>query len=151
MSRRETNLCPLHNKPREDRRKSAQRSAYEKQKAFVKSLRASILSNTTECSQIAGFTGRYEKDWVVQYDNDQRLWLTPKDYYHVPLVPIDHEFLLAAAWKTPLFSTRADLVNDPGGSAHIDFFQVRTDPSDRTWLDSMKLLKPEPVACGITP
>ena len=34
----------------------------------------------------------------MQYDNDQRLWLTPKDYYHVPLVPIDHEFLLAAAW-----------------------------------------------------
>ena len=88
----------------------------------------------------------------MQYDNDQRLWLTPKDYYHVPLVPIDHEFLLAAAWEnTTLSSTRADLVNDLGGSAHIDFFQVGTDPSDRTWLDSMKLLKPEPVACGITP
>jgi CubicO group peptidase (beta-lactamase class C family) len=125
---------------------------YEKQKAFIKSLRASILAPTTECSQIAGFTGRYEKDWIVQYDSDQRLWLTRKDYYHVPLVPINNGYLLAAAWESiTLSSTRASLVNDPGGSPHIDFFQVGADSSDRTLLDSVKLVEPQPVACGITP
>ena len=123
---------------------------YEKQKAFIKSLRASILSLTTECSQIAGFTGRYEKDWVVHYDDNQRLWLTRRDYYHVPLVPTANDYLLAAAWESiTLSSTRASLVNDPAGSPHMDFYQV--DAEKRTLLDSVKLVTPQPVSCGVTP
>ena len=88
----------------------------------------------------------------MQYDNDQRLWLTPKTITMFRWSPS----IMSFCWPLPgenttPSSTRADLVNHPGGSAHIHFFQARTDPSDRTWLDSMKLLKPEPVACGITP
>jgi CubicO group peptidase (beta-lactamase class C family) len=125
---------------------------YEKQKAFIKSLRASILSLTTECSQIAGFTGRYEKNWVVQYDDNQRLWLTRDNYYHVPLVPIGNEYLLAAAWEDiTLSSTRASLVNNPGGSPQMVFYQVKAGSSEQTEVDTVKLIAPQPVSCGITP
>jgi CubicO group peptidase (beta-lactamase class C family) len=127
-------------------------ASYEKQKAFIKSLRASILSLTPECSQIAGFVGRYQKDWIVQYDNDQRLWLTRGDYYKVPLVPTDNGYLLASAWESiTLSSVRASLVSDPGQSPHMDFFVVKAGSTERIGVDSVKLIAAQPVSCGVTP
>jgi hypothetical protein len=127
-------------------------ASYEKQKAFIKSLRGSILSLTPECSEIAGFVGRYQKDWIVQYDNDQRLWLTRGDHYKVPLVPTDNGYLLASAWESiTLSSVRASLVSDPGQSPHMDFFVVKAGSAERTGVDSVKLIAAQPVSCGVTP
>ncbi|MGC2400012.1 MAG: serine hydrolase domain-containing protein [Acidobacteriaceae bacterium] len=125
---------------------------YEKQKAFIQSLRASILSLTPECNQIAGFTGGYEKGWVVQYDDNQRLWLTRENYYHVPLVATDNGYLLASAWDSiTLSSVRASFVSDPGGTPQMAFFQLNAGSSEQIPLDTVKLIAPEPISCGITP
>jgi CubicO group peptidase (beta-lactamase class C family) len=125
---------------------------YEKQNAFIQSLRASIVSLNPGCSQIAGFTGRYEKNWVVQYDSNQRLWLNRDTYYHVPLVTTGDGYLLASAWESiTLSSTRANFVVDSNGSPRMNLYQVDEGSSKPLELDSVKLVAPQPISCGVAP
>jgi CubicO group peptidase (beta-lactamase class C family) len=125
---------------------------YEKQNAFIRSLHASIVSLNPECNQIAGFTGRYQKNWVVQYDSDQRLWLNRDTYYHVPLVTTDDGYLLASAWESiTLSSVRVSFATDSDGTPRMDLFKIDAGSSTRDPLDSVKLVAPQPVSCGVAP
>ena len=67
---------------------------YEKQKAYVQSLRDSVLSFKADCTQAGPFAGTYERGWAVEYDGDNTLWLTRGDYYRAPLLQTARGYLV---------------------------------------------------------
>ncbi len=126
--------------------------AYEKQKVFLSSLRRSIVSYKPDCAQIADFAGGYEKDWIVQYDDDHRLWLTRDNYYRVPLLLTDDGYLLGGGWDDlTLSSPRAVFVRDGNGSRRMDLFRVDAGSPVCVALDSVRLIAAKPASCTAAP
>jgi hypothetical protein len=118
--------------------------AYAAQKEFIRSLRASVVSYKPECKPVAGFTGSYEKGWVVRYE-DHQLWLTRDNYYRVPLLETTADYVLGGGWDDlTLSSPRAMFVRDEDGSRHMNLSRIDAGSSERIRLDSVRLLAPEP-------
>lgn len=126
--------------------------SYAKQKAFIKELRASIVSFKPECSQITDYVGTYEKGWLVKYDNEHRLWLTRSDYYRRPLFTTANGYLVGAGWEDlDMSSLRASFVSDADGSRRMDFFRIDDGSSERNPVDSVKQTAAQPVTCDFVP
>jgi CubicO group peptidase (beta-lactamase class C family) len=124
-----------------------QAQAYATHKAYVQSLRDSVLSFKADCNLVGEFAGIYEQGWRVEYDLDDNLWLTRGDYYRSPLLRTERGYLVGSsdfggsAWYVTF-------ERDENGTRHMRLESIASGASQGDLVAFVAQTEAQPVMCS---
>ena len=110
-------------------------AAYQRRKERLQELRSSVTSFTVERTDVTPYLGTYEKEWRVEYHDDQMLWLTRRSGYQLVLLPTVEGYLIGGGTMTTGFGMLVNFAKDEDGNIRM------TITHDGNVIDSLAQLK----------
>jgi hypothetical protein len=110
-------------------------AVYQQQKETLQELRSSVMSFTVERADVTPYLGTYEKEWRVEYHDDQMLWLTRRSGYQLVLLPTVEGYLIGSGNELSGFGMLVNFAKDEDGNIRM------TITNDGNVIDSLAQLK----------
>ena len=110
-------------------------AVYQQQKETLQELRSSVLSFTVERADVTPYLGTYEKEWRVEYHDDQMLWLTRRSGYQLVLLPTVEGYLIGSGEALNGFGMLVNFAKDEDGNIRM------TITKDGNVIDSLAQLQ----------